>query len=60
MHRWEDNIRKDLTGIGWEAAVRVKVKLSLCLIKHHAINMYGEVEIWVHAFLIMALDESEW
>jgi hypothetical protein len=31
MHRWEDNIRKDLTGIGWEAAVRVKVKLSLCL-----------------------------
>jgi hypothetical protein len=37
-----------------------KVKLSLCLIMHHTSKTYGGVDIQLHAFLIPALDGSEW
>jgi hypothetical protein len=36
------------------------VKLSLCLIKHHAIRLYGAVEIYLHIFLTTDLDGTEW
>jgi len=39
---------------------KVKVKLALCLTKHHAMNMYGGVETWLHAFLTSAMDGGEW
>jgi hypothetical protein len=32
-----------------------EVKLSLCLFKHHAIKMDGEVEVYLHTFLALAL-----
>jgi hypothetical protein len=37
-----------------------KIKLSLCLIKHHAMKMYGRVKIKLHALLTTALDGREW
>jgi hypothetical protein len=37
-----------------------RVKLSLFLIKHHAIMTYGRAEIQLHAFLTSPLDGSEW
>jgi hypothetical protein len=33
----------------------VNVKLFLC-IKHNAMNLYGGVEVWLHAFLTPATD----
>jgi hypothetical protein len=39
--------------------IKVKVKLSLCLIKHHAMKMYKGVEVWLRAFIISALDGRE-
>jgi hypothetical protein len=33
----------------------VKVKLSLCLTKHHATKAYGGVVAYLHTFLAMAL-----
>jgi len=33
-----------------------KIKLFLCLIKHRAMKTYGRLEVWLHAFLILALD----
>jgi hypothetical protein len=35
---------------------KVKVKLSRCLIKHHTC---GLVEIWLHAFIYLALERDE-
>jgi hypothetical protein len=40
--------------------VKAKVKLSLCLIKHHAVKMYWGVEGHLHTFLASALDGGEW
>jgi hypothetical protein len=40
-------------------AGKVKVKLTLCLTKHHATKTYEEVEIQLHE-LISALDGGEW
>jgi hypothetical protein len=39
---------------------RWKVKLSLCLTKHHAMKTYWGMEVQLHAFLTSALDGSEW
>jgi hypothetical protein len=39
---------------------KVKVKLSLCLTKHHVMKTYWGVEVYLHAFLISALDGGEW
>jgi len=40
--------------------VVLMMKLSLCLTKHHAMQMYGGVEVWLHAFLNSAPDGSKW
>jgi hypothetical protein len=37
-----------------------KGKLSLCLIKHHAIKTYWRMEIQLHAFLTWVLYGGEW
>jgi hypothetical protein len=37
-----------------------KVKLSLCLTKYHTIKTYCGVEVYLHAFLTLALDGSDW
>jgi hypothetical protein len=34
-------------------------KLSLCIIKHYAIKMYGGTEAWLQASLILAPDGAE-
>jgi hypothetical protein len=39
---------------------KVKVKMSLCLIKHYAMKMYRGVEVWFHVFLASALFGGEW
>jgi hypothetical protein len=39
---------------------KIKVKLSLILIKHHAKKIYGVVEILFHSFLTLVLDGGEW
>jgi hypothetical protein len=41
-------------------AVKVKVKLSLCLTKHDAMKAYWGVEVWLPAFLTLALEGGEW
>jgi hypothetical protein len=38
---------------------KVKIKLSLCLIKHHTIRIYEGVEVYVHTFLTSALGGGE-
>jgi hypothetical protein len=38
---------------------KVKVKLSLCLTKHHDMKLYREVEVQHHTFLTSALDAGE-
>jgi hypothetical protein len=42
--------------VQWRACVKVKVKLSLCLNRHHAMMTYWGVEVWLHVFLTSALD----
>jgi hypothetical protein len=34
--------------------------LFLCLLKNHAMNAYGEVQVWFHAFLAQSVDGGEW
>jgi hypothetical protein len=34
--------------------------LALSSFKHHAMNMFGRVEVYLQAFLALALDISEW
>jgi hypothetical protein len=38
----------------------VEVKVSLSLIKQHAMKAYGRLEVCSHAFLTSALDGEEW
>jgi hypothetical protein len=40
--------------------VKGRVKLTLCLIKHHATKTNWEVEEWLHVFLASALEGDEW
>jgi hypothetical protein len=35
-------------------------KLSLCLIKHYAMKVYGGLDVWTHLFLTSALAGGEW
>jgi hypothetical protein len=39
--------------------VKVKVKLSLCLIKLHVIKTYGEVKVCTHILFALATDGCE-
>jgi hypothetical protein len=41
-------------------ALKVKVKLSLRLTKHHAMKTYWGVEVYLHAFLTLELNGGEW
>lgn len=36
-----------------------EAKLSMCLIKHHAIETHGEAEVQIHTFLNLALHGDE-
>jgi hypothetical protein len=38
----------------------VNLKLSLCLMKHQVMKTYGGVDVYLHTFLTLALDGSEW
>jgi hypothetical protein len=38
--------------------MQIKAKLSLCLIKHHAVKRNARVEVWPRALLTSAVDES--
>jgi hypothetical protein len=40
--------------------IKIKVKLSLYLTKHHATKTYGGVEVQFHVFLTSALGGGEW
>jgi hypothetical protein len=40
--------------------VKVKVKLPLCLTKHHAMKVYWGMEVQLHTFLTSALDGGVW
>jgi hypothetical protein len=40
--------------------VKAKVVRVLFLTEHHAMKEYWGVRVWLHAFLAMALDGSEW
>jgi hypothetical protein len=39
--------------------LKVTIKLSLCLTKHHTMKTYLRVEVYLHAFIISALDGSD-
>jgi hypothetical protein len=39
--------------------IKAKVKLSLCLVKYHAMKTYGGVEEYLHTFLMSELDRGE-
>jgi hypothetical protein len=57
------NIRKLKTGNSTDCKLikgKVKVNLSLCLTKHHAVKTYWEVEVYIHTFLTSSLDGGEW
>jgi hypothetical protein len=41
-------------------ALQVKIKMSLCLTKHHAMKTYWGVEVQLHEFLITALNWGAW
>jgi hypothetical protein len=38
----------------------VKIKMSLCLCKYHAMKIYGVVEVQLHPFLTLALGGGKW
>jgi hypothetical protein len=38
----------------------VLVSRIQCLIKHHSMKHIGRVEVWLYAFLTLALDGDEW
>ena len=37
-----------------------KVKLPLCVNKHHTMKMYGEMDIYLYIFLTKALHGGDW
>jgi hypothetical protein len=39
---------------------QVTVKLSMCLVKHHAMKTSGGAEVYLHEFLTSAVDIGEW
>jgi hypothetical protein len=39
---------------------RKKAKFSLWLINQHVIKKYGVVEVYIHAFISLALATGEW
>jgi hypothetical protein len=49
--------RRELKNIAQEPMT--KAKLSLHLTKHHAKHTYGGMEVYLHAFLTLAIEEGE-
>jgi hypothetical protein len=39
---------------------KVKVKLSVCLTKHHTMKTYRGIQVQLHTFLTLALYGGEW
>ena len=40
--------------------IRKRLFVAVLLMKRRVIEVYGEVEVWLHQFLIFALDGGEW
>jgi hypothetical protein len=38
----------------------VRLKISLCLSKHHFMKMYGRIELYLQALITSALDGGVW
>jgi hypothetical protein len=55
-----ENVIKFLRLASLKKKKKLVVKLSVCLIKHHAMKIYVRVEVEPHAFLTSALDRDEW
>jgi hypothetical protein len=54
------NINAIIISSGFSRQVQLsKLELLLWLIKHHHLKVYGGVEIWLHYFLISAIDGGE-
>jgi hypothetical protein len=49
-----------MTSVAKNVFLFIKVKLSLCLIKHHATNIYGGSVVQLHTFLTLVLDGSSY
>jgi hypothetical protein len=39
---------------------KIRMKLSLCLMKHYAVMEYGGVDVKIHVFFTSALVGGEW
>jgi len=57
---WTDKTALSFLTTSLHICYTVKVMLSLCLTKHHAMKMQWGVEVQLHAFLSSAIDGGEW
>jgi hypothetical protein len=57
-HCWGDLVTAAMCHRHRAASFILKVNLSVCRIKHHAMNVYGEVEASFRTFLTLVLDRD--